>query len=158
MTPLIAAGAASVAGELVSRLASAVTSVGKSAISSSAPQGRGFDQALSHAAGKNLQQRQLEELRERLWQIPEVAQALSAQPVGAVTAAEVRADGTLAIATTRGSLEIAVSAESRMLVQQAYQGMAALGAPRADLSGVGLASSSGTGLRVPGILVPARSL
>jgi hypothetical protein len=174
MTPLLVAGAASVAGELVSRLAGAVNSSGKSAVPSSGARGRGFDHALFQAAGKGLEQRQLEELRERVLQIPEVSQALSSQPVGAVTAAEVRADGSVAISTTRGPLEIAVSAESRALLQQAYRSMAAMGAPGsapvgalgslgsapigAALSGMVSSLSSAPAARIPGIWIPVRSV
>ncbi len=148
------------AGELVSRLASAVTSSGKPAVSPRAPQGRGFDQALFNAVGKGFQQGQMQGIQESIWQIPEVAQALSTQPVGAVTAAELRADGSIALATTRGAVEVAVSAESRALLQQAYHGMAASGVSslQANAFVPPAVGSGGLVPRVPGILIPARGL
>jgi hypothetical protein len=106
----------------------------------------------------------LEILQQQVWQIPEVAAALSSQPAGTVTAAEVRADGSVALLTSRGPVEVAVSAESRNFSHRIYQGMVASGAGRAELfaaatgvlgaGGAGYPSGQVSGL--PGVVIPAR--
>lgn len=161
MTPLLAAGAASIAGELVSRVAGAVSSSVKSPVSDALnlSKGRDFSRVLSRAAGNASQQQALADLQDRVWQMPEVMQAVAAQPVGSVTGAEVRADGSVAITTARGAVEVAVSAESRGAVHQIYRGMVALGMPASGVDAAGAISSLPSRLsRVPGVLVPARGL
>ena len=122
MSPLVISGAASVANLLVSGVGKAL---GASSVTAStqAPVGKGFDHALYKAAGSGMGLAgsgaslagvsPVELQKESILQMPEVQSALAAQPAGSVTGIEVRQDGSVALSTVRGSVEVALSQSSR---------------------------------------------
>ena len=148
MIPLLASGAASLASVLVNRAAGASSSsAGTVALDPKA-----FQKALSKASqdrpDQSPAQQQAVALTHRLMHSPEVEAALTSQPVGSVSAVEVRADGAVVLQTARGAVAVQLTESSRILAQQVYAASALTGVT----AGSGAAASgSGTqgALRLP---------
>ena len=122
MSPLVLSGAASVANLLISGVSNALSSPAVSVSSQPAP-AKGFDHALYKAAGSGValpsasrssgQGSGVELQRSSILQLPEIQSAIAGQPTGSVTGVEVREDGSAAISTLRGPVEVALSQPSR---------------------------------------------
>jgi hypothetical protein len=148
MIPLLASGAASLAGVLVNRAAgSSSSSAGNASVDPKA-----FQKALSKATqerpDQSPAQQQAAALSHRLMQAPEVEAALSRQPVGSVSAVEVRADGSVVLQTASGPVAVQMSDASRGIAQQLYASSTVPGAPSASGSGASVSGPTAA-LRLP---------
>jgi hypothetical protein len=135
MSPLVLSGAASVANLLISGVSNALTpSVAPSSVKP-AP-AKGFDHALYKAAGSGVvlpsaarpssAASGLDLQRSAVLELPEVQAAISRQPAGSVTGVEVREDGSAALCTFRGPVEVALSPVSRASVARAVSSIGEL--------------------------------
>lgn len=119
MTPIVASGAASLAGVLINRAASYASS-GSGNVSLDSKQ---FERALNKAVGsreRNAVEHQAAELRQRLMNRPELEAAIYSQPPGSVSGVEVRADGAVSLQTARGPVAVQLGDTSRELAQSLY--------------------------------------
>jgi hypothetical protein len=141
MNPIVASGAASLAGVLINKVSG----------HSSSPSGnvllepKEFERALNKAGGsrdRQSVQHQAADLRQKLMQRPEVEAAIYSQPPGSVTGLELRADGSLSLRTNAGPVAVQMGSATRELAQAVYSasavqavggGGAANGAPQAPL-------------------------
>jgi hypothetical protein len=91
--------------------------------------------------------------------MPEVRQALMNQPVGSVNGIELRADGSAALLTDRGPVEVGLSAESRGTIQDVYRGLAVLAPALPGAAGQApLQVARGVSGGIPSLVVPASRL
>lgn len=122
MSPLVISGAASVANLLASGVSKVLGSPSVTA-SSQAPLAKGFDHALYKAAGSGMGLASsspslggaspVELQQESILRMQEVQSALASQPAGSVNGIEIRQDGSVALSTARGSVEVSLSQSSR---------------------------------------------
>jgi hypothetical protein len=119
MNPIVASGAASLAGVLINKISG----------HSSSPSGnvlldpKEFERALNKAGGskeRQALQHQAADLRQRLMQRPEVEAAIYSQAPGSVSGLEVRADGSLSLRTSSGVVAVQLGSASRELAQSLY--------------------------------------
>lgn len=134
MIPLIAAGAASLTDVLVHRFSgSSSTGSGNTHVDS-----KSFQKSLDRAAGNRAilspAEQQAAALTHRLLHSPEVESAISAQPAGSVTAVDVKADGTLHLRTSAGSVAVQLLPENRALAQQVYASSVLAGTPSSQVA------------------------
>jgi hypothetical protein len=133
MNPIVASGAASLAGVLINKAVGQASS----AQGNVALDPKEFERALNKAAGVKGRQaagQQAADLRQRLMQRPELEAAIYSQPAGSVSGVEVRADGSLSLRTSNGPVSVQLGAASRELAQSLYavsavQGVAGSAAP-----------------------------
>jgi hypothetical protein len=135
MSPLVLSGAASVANLLISGVSNALTSAATPSPAKPAP-AKGFDHALYKAAGSGVALPSaarpssapsgLDLQRLAVLGLPEVRAAIASQPAGSVTGVEVREDGSAALCTLRGPVEVALSPVSRGSVARAVSSIAEL--------------------------------
>jgi hypothetical protein len=133
MSPLVISGAASVANLLISGVGKALGAPSVTA-STQAPLAKGFDHALYKAAGSGMGLAgsasalngvsPVEFQKESILRMPEVQSALAAQPAGSVTGIEVRQDGSVALSTARGAVEVSLSQASRESSIRAFSTLA----------------------------------
>ncbi len=145
MIPLLASGAASLANVLINRVGgSASNSSGNVTLDAKA-----FERALNKVSGSRANMSPAEQqsaaLNQRLMQSPEVEAALTAQPVGAVNAIQVRQDGSMYLETSQGPVAVQLTQEARELARQAYAASSVGLSSGANASSNGLQSS----LRLP---------
>lgn len=129
MSPLVISGAASVANLLVSGAGKFLGSPSVTA-STPAPIARGFDHALYKAAGMGMGVANsapdsvgvspVDFQRESILRMPEVQSAIASQPAGSVNGIEVRQDGSIALSTARGAVEVSLSQSSREVSLRAF--------------------------------------
>lgn len=126
-----------------------------------------FDQVLHRASHSVQDQARVDESRAALVRVPEVARALSQQPAGSVTSFEVRADGSLALGTARGPVEVALSVESQAVVRQIFQGISqggdslltpSLGAAAGFAPATSAVMGGAAVSRVPSVVIAAAGL
>jgi hypothetical protein len=135
MSPLVLSGAASVANLLISGVSNALTSSAVPSPVKPAP-AKGFDHALYKAAGSGVALPSaartsgaasgLDLQRSVVLALPEVQAAISSQPAGSVTGLEIREDGSAALCTLRGPVEVALSPVSRGSVARAVSSIGEL--------------------------------
>lgn len=123
MNPILASGAASLAGVLINKVSG----------HSSSPSGnlmlepKEFERALNRAGGsrdRQAVQQQAADLHQKLLQRPEVEAAIYSQPPGAVTGLELRADGSLSLRTSAGPVAVQMGSATRELAQAVYSASA----------------------------------
>jgi len=123
MNPIVASGAASLAGVLIRKVSG----------HSSSPSGnvmlepKEFERALNKAGGsreRQAGQQQVADLRQRLMQRPEVEAAIYSQPPGSVTGLELRPDGSLFLRTSAGPVAVQLGSATRELAQAVYSASA----------------------------------
>lgn len=128
MIPLLASGAASLAGVLVNRAAGSSSSATGGTVTLDA---KAFERALNKVSGNrgNLSpaEQQAAALNQRLMQTPEMEAALTARPVGSVGSVEVRPDGSVFLQTGQGPVAVQLTAEARELARQTYVASVAAG-------------------------------
>ena len=133
MIPIVASGAASLAGVLISKAVGQASSAsGNVSIDP-----KEFERALNKASGtkeRHAAGQQAADLRQRLMQRPELEAAIYSQPAGAVSGVEIRADGSLSLRTANGPVAVQLGSASRELAQSLYavsavQGVAGTAAP-----------------------------
>jgi hypothetical protein len=126
MNPIVASGAASLAGVLINKVSG----------HSSSPSGnvmlepKEFERALNKASGsrdRQAAQQQAVDLRHRLMQRPELEAAIFSQPPGSVTGVELRADGSMSLRTSNGPVAVQVGSATRELAQAVYSASAVQG-------------------------------
>ena len=143
MTPIVASGAASLAGVLINKAASYASSAsGNVALDS-----KQFERALNKATSsreRNAVEHQAAELQQRLMKRPELEAAIYNQPVGSVTGMEVRADGSVSLQTAKGPVAVQLGGATRELAQSLYAVSA--------VQGVGAASPLGSATQSPLVL------
>jgi hypothetical protein len=119
MIPIVASGAASLAGVLINRAAGHASSeTGNVSLNP-----KEFERALNKATGsrqRHAVEQQASDLRQRLLQRPELEAAISNQPPGSVSGVEIRADGSLSLRTSNGPVAVQLGADSRGLAQSLY--------------------------------------
>ena len=135
MSPLVLSGVASVADLLISGVGNALRSPASSSTVQPAP-AKGFDHALYKAAGSGValphaarpssSASGLDLQRSAVLGLPEVQAAIASLPAGSVTGVEVREDGSAALCTLRGPVEVALSQASRESVVRAVSSIAEL--------------------------------
>lgn len=132
MIPLLASGAASLAGVLVNRATGSASASGGTVTLDA----KAFERALNKVSGNrgNLSpaEQQAAALQQRLMQLPEMEAALTSRPVGSVGAVEVRQDGSVMVQTAQGPLAVQLTLESRELARQTYAASVAAGATLAS--------------------------
>ena len=169
MSPLVISGAASVANLLASGV-SRVVGLPSSTPSIQPSSVKGFDHALYKAAGSGMglpssSQRlggmsPIELQKESIFQVTEVQSALAAQPAGSVNGIEVRQDGSVALSTARGSVEVALSQSSRELSLRAFSALseAARNGGLAGGQALSVLSADAGGFpRAEGFILPLKS-
>ncbi len=144
MSPLVLSGVASVADLLISGVGSALRPPASSSTVQPAP-AKGFDHALYKAAGSGVALPPtarpsnaapgLDLQRSAILGLPEVQAAIASLPAGSVTGVEVREDGSAALCTLRGPVEVALSQASR-------EGVVRTVASIAELSQIGSGGSA----------------
>ena len=135
MSPLVLTGVASVADLLISGVSNAFRSPASSSSVQPAP-AKGFDHALYKAAGsgvalphtaRSASQASGGDLQKSaVLGLPEVQVAIARQPAGSITGIEVREDGSAALCTHRGPVELALSAASRESVSRVFSSITEL--------------------------------
>ena len=144
MTPIVASGAASLAGVLINKAANYASSASGN-VSLDAKQ---FERALNKAAGSRERaavQHQAAELRQRLMNRPELEAAIYSQPPGSVSGMEIRADGSVSLQTAKGPVAVQLGDASRELAQSLYAVSA--------VQGISGSSSLGSATQPP-LMVP----
>lgn len=119
MTPIVASGAASLAGVLINK----AVGFASSASGNVSLDPKEFERALNKAAGsreRHAVDQQATDLRQRLLKQPELEAAIYSQPAGSVSGVEIRADGTLSLQTARGPVAVQLGGQSRELAQELY--------------------------------------
>jgi hypothetical protein len=119
MNPIVASGAASLAGVLISKVA------GHSSSSSGNVQlnPKDFERALNKAAGskeRHALEQQASDLRHRLMHRPEVEAAIYSQPSGSVSGIQLSADGSISLRTSAGAVPIQLGSATREMAQALY--------------------------------------
>jgi hypothetical protein len=135
MSPLVLSGVASVADLLISGVGNALRSPASSSTVPPAP-AKGFDHALYKAAGSGVSLPHaarpssavsgLDLQRSAVLGLPEVQAAIASLPVGSVTGVELREDGSAALCTFRGPVEVSLSQASREIVGRTVSSIAEL--------------------------------
>ena len=135
MSPLALSGVASVADLLISGIGNALRSPASSSTVQPAL-AKGFDHALYKAAGSGVALPHavrpssaasgLDLQRSAVLGLPEVQAAVAGLPAGSVTGVEVREDGSAALWTLRGPVEVALSQASRESVVRTVSSIAEL--------------------------------
>jgi len=147
MNPIVASGAASLAGVLINKVVGHSSSPGGNVVLDA----KEFERALNKAGGtrnrSGIQQQQQDDLRQRLMRQPEVESAIYSQAAGSVTGMEIRADGSMSLRTSNGPVAVHLSSASRELAQSLYS----VSAVQAT-AGAGAANSSTQAPPVPLIL------
>lgn len=140
MTPIVASGAASLAGVLVNKVVGyASTDSGNVSLNA-----KEFERALNKASNSRERQaadQQAADLRQRLLHAPEVEAAIYSQPQGTVTGLEIKSDGSLSLQTTKGAVAVQLGSASRELAQSLYAVSA--------VQGVQGAAPVANGLQIP---------
>ena len=148
MIPIVASGAASLAGVLINKAAGhASSSAGNFSVDP-----KEFERALNKAGGgrdRSPVDQQASDLRQRLMHRPEVEAAIYSQPPGSVSGVEIRADGTLSLQTNKGPVAVQLGSASRELAQSLYAVSAVQGAVAA--SPLGSATQSPLLLSLQGV-------
>jgi hypothetical protein len=143
MIPIVASGAASLAGVLISKAAGHASS----AAGNVTVDPKEFERTLNKAGGARERQaadHQATDLRQRLMQRPELEAAIYNQPAGSVSGVEIRADGSLSLRTANGPVAVQLGSASRELAQSLYAVSA--------VQGVGGAATPGTATQSPLLL------
>lgn len=146
MTPIVASGAASLAGVLINKAASYASSASGNVSLDS----KQFERALNKAAGareRSSVEHQAADLRQRLINRPELEAAIYNQPAGSVSGLQIRADGTVSLQTAKGPVAVQLGDVSRQLAQSLYAVSAVQGVP--GLSSLGSATQSQSPLMLP---------
>lgn len=135
MSPLVLSGVASVADLVISRVGNALRSPSSPSPVQAAP-AKGFDHALYKAAGSGVALPHAARpasaapgpdlQRMSILGLPEMQAVIASQPAGSVTGVEVREDGSAALCTLRGSVEVALSQASRESVVRTVSSIAEL--------------------------------
>lgn len=142
MTPLLVAGAASVARYLVDKIdplggasvgASTKGDANFGAVLRSASQGLG-----SNPAGVGLSAIQGRDLEQSLLRTPEIQVALQSLPVREGVSLDVRPDGSVTLKSELGSRELVLSEESRALARQIFAARGGALSPAVFLSQEGV--------------------
>ena len=119
MIPIVASGAASLAGVLINKaIGQASSAQGNVSLDP-----KEFERVLNKAAGAKERQvagQQAADLRQRLMQRPELEAAIYNQPAGTVSGVEIRADGAVSLRTSNGPVGVQLGAASRELAQSLY--------------------------------------
>lgn len=119
MNPIVASGAASLAGVLINKVAGHSSSSSGNVVLDP----KEFERALNRAGGTRDRhgiQQQQEDLRHRLMRQPEVEAAIYSQAAGTVSGMEIRGDGSLSLRTSTGTVAVQLSSASRELAQSLY--------------------------------------
>jgi hypothetical protein len=119
MTPIVASGAASLAGVLISKAANYASSASGN-VSLDPKQ---FERALNKATGSREHgafERQAADLRQRLMNRPELEAAVYSQPAGSVSGVQIQADGSVSLQTARGPVAVQLGDATRQLAQSLY--------------------------------------
>lgn len=119
MNPIVASGAASLAGVLVRKISGQSSSAAGNVLLDP----KEFERALNRAGAsreRHAAHQQAADLRQRLMQRPEVEAAISAQPSGTVSGLDVRPDGSVSLRTSAGAVAVRMGSESRELAQTLY--------------------------------------
>ena len=126
MTPILASGAASLAGILVNRLGGSSSSVeGNTVLDPKA-----FERSLNRASGKDREaapHAEPESLRRKLMLQPDIEAAILGQPAGSVSSLSIQADGSVQLNTSRGPVAVHLSEQSRAMAQSLYTASAVQG-------------------------------
>jgi len=134
MTPIVASGAASLAGVLVNK----AVSYASSASGNVSLDSKQFERALNKASGareRSAVEHQAADLRQRLMNRPELEAAIYNQPAGSVSGLQIRADGSVSLQTARGPVSVQLGDVSRELAQSLYAVSAVQGAPESAALG-----------------------
>jgi hypothetical protein len=119
MTPIVASGAASLAGVLINKAASYASSASGNVSLDS----KQFERALNKAAGsreRSAVEHQAADLRQRLMNRPELEAAIYSQPAGSVSGVQIHADGSVSLQTAKGPVAVQLGDASRELAQSLY--------------------------------------
>jgi hypothetical protein len=135
MSPLVLSGVASVADLLISGVGNALRSPASSSAVPPAP-AKGFDHALYKAAGSGVAMPHparpsgmapgVDLQKSAVLGLPEVQAAIASLPAGSVTGVEVREDGSAALCTLRGPVELSLSQAARQSVVRVFSSIAEL--------------------------------
>ena len=127
MIPIVASGAASLAGVLINKAVGQASS----ASGNVSLDPKEFERALNRAAGsrdRRAVDQQASDLRQRLMQRPELEAAIYSQPAGSVSGVEIRGDGSVSLRTSNGPVAVQLGGVSRDLAQSLYAVSAVQGA------------------------------
>ncbi len=126
MTPILASGAASLAGVLVNRLSGASSSASSGNV---ALDPKAFERSLNRASGREREtsQAHADALRKKLLQTPEIEAAVLGLPPGSVSSLSIQADGTVHLQTDRGPVAVRLSDQARAAAQSLYAATAVAG-------------------------------
>lgn len=153
MTPILASGAASLAGVLVNRITGSSSSSSASNSANIQLDPKAFERTLNQARDRRHDASELQaagaELRRKLLQQPEIEAAMYAQPAGSVSAVSINADGSVALQTSRGPVAVHLSEQTRAMAQSLYTASA--------VQGTAGPSAMGGSTQSP-ILVPLQSV
>ena len=143
MNPIVASGAASLAGVLINKVA------GHSSSSSGNVQlnPKEFERALNKASDskdRHALEQQASDLRHRLMHRPEVEAAIYSQPLGSVSGVQLGSDGSISLRTSAGTVPVQLGSETREMAQALYSVSAVQPSPGA--------ASFGTATQAPLIL------
>lgn len=119
MTPIVASGAASLAGVLINKVAGHASSESGNVHLNP----KEFERALNKASAsreRHATDQQAADLRQKLMRAPELEAAIYSQPPGSVTGVEIKADGALSLHTSRGPVAVQLGSASRELAQSLY--------------------------------------